>query len=97
MVNYATLENKTFFRLVLCNNQTTVADLERFFADVIETGRTIEKEDSAASTNMSGIEKTIQAETAVQAETATKEPEKTHVQVKQMGKSPASSTKETLT
>ncbi|MFK8184860.1 MAG: aspartate aminotransferase family protein [Phormidesmis sp.] len=44
MVNYATLEGSTFFRLVLCNNQTSVVDIERFFKDVIETGRAIEQE-----------------------------------------------------
>ncbi|MEL6554773.1 MAG: aminotransferase class V-fold PLP-dependent enzyme [Cyanobacteria bacterium J06621_11] len=35
MVNYAELNGKVFFRLVICNNQTRLEDLERFFEDLI--------------------------------------------------------------
>ena len=44
MVNYAQLEGKTVLRLVICNNQTTPADIEKFFETLIEIGRQLELE-----------------------------------------------------
>jgi len=44
MVNYAALTGKVFLRLVVCNNQTRIADIEKFLEDVVDIGREIEKE-----------------------------------------------------
>lgn len=45
MVNYAKLNNKVVFRLVLCNNQTSRGDIESFFEVLIAIGRRLEQED----------------------------------------------------
>ena len=44
MVNYAQIEEQTVFRLVICNNQTRVEDLEAFFDALIAIARRIEQE-----------------------------------------------------
>ena len=42
MVNYAELSGKVFFRLVICNNQTRVEDLERFFENLVAIARELD-------------------------------------------------------
>lgn len=44
MVNYAKLDHKIVFRLVLCNNQTNASDIESFFDTLVAVGRRIEQE-----------------------------------------------------
>lgn len=44
MVNYAKVNGKMVFRLVLCNNQTSQADVEGFFDGLIAIGRRLEQE-----------------------------------------------------
>ncbi|MEM9486971.1 MAG: aminotransferase class V-fold PLP-dependent enzyme, partial [Cyanobacteria bacterium P01_F01_bin.116] len=44
MVNYAKVDNKIVFRLVLCNNQTSQSDIESFFDTLITIGRRLERE-----------------------------------------------------
>ncbi|NEQ54080.1 MAG: aminotransferase class V-fold PLP-dependent enzyme [Leptolyngbya sp. SIO3F4] len=44
MVNYANVDGKVVFRLVLCNNQTSPADIEGFFDALIAIGRRLEQE-----------------------------------------------------
>jgi glutamate/tyrosine decarboxylase-like PLP-dependent enzyme len=39
LVNYARIDDNIVFRLVLCNNQTTEADLDEFFAVLISLGQ----------------------------------------------------------
>ena len=38
MVNYAQVDGKTFFRLILCNNQSSQADVTEFFDEVVAIG-----------------------------------------------------------
>ncbi|MGD1865205.1 MAG: pyridoxal phosphate-dependent decarboxylase family protein [Phormidesmis sp.] len=42
MVNYAELDGKVFFRLVICNNQTRLEDLEHFFESLIAIGQELD-------------------------------------------------------
>lgn len=44
MVNYAKVDGKLVFRLVLCNNQTSHAELESFFDTLVALGRRLEQE-----------------------------------------------------
>ncbi|EDX84286.1 Pyridoxal-dependent decarboxylase conserved domain, putative [Synechococcus sp. PCC 7335] len=44
MVNYAQVEGKTVFRLVICNNQTRSEDIERFFEALVAIARRLEQE-----------------------------------------------------
>ncbi|MEM9089911.1 MAG: hypothetical protein AAGC93_14330, partial [Cyanobacteria bacterium P01_F01_bin.53] len=41
MVNYAELNGDVFFRLVICNNQTTSEDLTLFFDQLIAIGQSL--------------------------------------------------------
>lgn len=42
LVGYAYLENRPFLRLLLANHDLTSADVDRFFAQVVEAGKNIE-------------------------------------------------------
>jgi len=42
MVNYAELDDKVFFRLVICNNQTRLEDLEQFFEALVSIGKALD-------------------------------------------------------
>ena len=44
MVNYAQIDDKTIFRLVICNNQTRQADIEAFFEALVTIGQRLEQE-----------------------------------------------------
>ncbi len=43
MVNYAQLNGQVFFRLVICNNQTEMEDIEAFLDDLVAIARQIEQ------------------------------------------------------
>jgi len=44
MVNYAHLGDKVVFRLVICNNQTGIEDIEAFFEALVSTAHRLEQE-----------------------------------------------------
>ena len=44
MVNYAQIEGQTVFRLVICNNQTSIEDVEAFFTALVAIARRVELE-----------------------------------------------------
>ena len=45
MVNYAQVEDKTIFRLVLCNNQSTKAEVTDFLTEIIALGNSLSRSD----------------------------------------------------
>ncbi|NER21169.1 MAG: aminotransferase class V-fold PLP-dependent enzyme [Symploca sp. SIO1B1] len=44
MVNYAQLDNRMVFRLVICNNQTSQSDIKAFFETLVGIGQRLEQE-----------------------------------------------------
>ncbi|MBE9060426.1 aminotransferase class V-fold PLP-dependent enzyme [cf. Phormidesmis sp. LEGE 11477] len=44
MVNYAQVEEKTIFRLVICNNQTRSKDIDQFFEALVAIAQRLEQE-----------------------------------------------------
>lgn len=52
MVNYAQLDGKVFFRLVICNNQTRMEDIESLLENIVAIARQIE-ENAAIENNSS--------------------------------------------
>lgn len=44
MVNYAKINDKFVFRLVLCNNQSKVQDIDHFFNALVATGKRLESQ-----------------------------------------------------